>query len=364
VRQYSEGGWIGVEKESNGAWYGEQLTEAFGVAGLALGLLGLPALRAGERRRALLVAVFPLLYGAVLLAMSMVVKRNLLPFLPPAAALLGVGVAALVRFAGARLPRARLAVAAALCTAAVATPLVAVVEQDLRLSLPGTRALATDWIRDHLPPGAGIVKESYTPRLEGDFDVLQTRFAARVEPEDLWSGRYDYVLLADAAYGRFLDPANLQKEHQRIYAERYRQLLSLPEAFTVDGGALRLGPGLSLRVLAAPDAPAVYERRFSAADASYLAGVERESAGTLRFTGPGQWAMFKDRFAAGRYAVTVSTPRPGAAAVRILDVAGVEVLPAQPPPLDLSLTAPGKLFVYVTLPAGDPLSGVVVTLRR
>ena len=46
VRQYAESGWIGVEKNSNAAWYGGKLLETFGIGALLLGAAGMCCLDA------------------------------------------------------------------------------------------------------------------------------------------------------------------------------------------------------------------------------------------------------------------------------------------------------------------------------
>ena len=91
------------------------------------------------------------------------------------------------------------------------------------LARPTTREVAKDWIRAHLPPGASIAKESYTPDFpEGTFQVFHRRFVTRLTLAEL--ARFDYVLVANAAYGRFADPARLNKPHQREMAVRYAEI--------------------------------------------------------------------------------------------------------------------------------------------
>ncbi len=361
VRQYADAGWIGVEKDSNASWYAGKTWEAFGAGALALGLAGVFVLAPGARRRWLLLAAFPVIYGLLLISMAMVVKRNLLPFLPPAAALLAAGAAALTAWIAARWPRLRWAAAAAVGVVVLAEPWAAVIAQDLSLVRAGTRQVMVDWVREHVPAGAGIVKESYTPRLDGPFDVLQTRFAARVEPSDLWSGRYDFVLLADSAYARFLDPENLRKEHQRIYAERYRRLLALPEVFGIAGGASRLGPGLSLRRLV-PDPPRWQTaRRFAAGDAVLLGGAALRpvdlGAGAIVFSAGDQLAVFKDFFAAGRYRVSAEIDGASVGRLRIVDADSRVVLESgEPRSATFELAAPARLFVQVGLDPPAALS--------
>src|SRR6185295_12524898 len=101
VNQYGRGGWLGVMPDSNALYYAQQLLASFGWPLVLLGLAGLFALPKEKRRLALWLLPYPAVFLALLVAMNMVVKRNLYPVVPIAAALLGTGVAVWM----ARLPR-------------------------------------------------------------------------------------------------------------------------------------------------------------------------------------------------------------------------------------------------------------------
>ena len=359
LRQYAGSSWIGAAKDSNALWYGGKLLECFGLGALLLGCAGVFALRGEMRRRFWVLMVFPLVYGALIGSMTVAVKRNVLPLLPIAAALLGVGLAAFGSWLARRWPRRRLWLQASVALAALAVPAVAVVRQDLSLTRPGTREVVVDWVNEHLPPGAGIVKESFTPSFDPSrFVVKQKRYAVRVDPAELWSGRYDFVLITANAYGRFLREANLQKESQRVVAERYRALLAQPEVLSVAPGPLHLGPGFSLRRLDPPNAGFRRERDFAAAEAAFLSGpVLVKRAGALVFRAPGQSALFKEFLEAERFAVSVEGDGVSGGTLRAVTL-------ANEPLGELSLDAPGasfrvpsrqKVFLYVQLPPGGRL---------
>ena len=88
ARQYGQGGWLGVTPDNNAWFYAKALVESFGWPAVAVGLAGLAGLKAGARRPVLWMLPFPAGYLALLIAMSMVVKRNLYPVVPILAALL------------------------------------------------------------------------------------------------------------------------------------------------------------------------------------------------------------------------------------------------------------------------------------
>jgi hypothetical protein len=174
----------------------------------------------------------------------MVVKRNLYPAIPALAVFLGVGIATFVERL--RQPGLRIALAAGLAVVCLWLPVDRTGRQAIGLARPSTREVAADWIRVTVPRGSSIVKESYTPNFPpGEYEVLHRRFVTRLSLAEL--RRFDYVLVANAAYIRFQDPAALTRPHQRQMAERYREIFQsfelVKEWLPTD---LRTGPVLRL----------------------------------------------------------------------------------------------------------------------
>lgn len=387
VHQYGRGGWIGVVKESNGLFYLENLAESFGWPALVAGLAGLALLGRERLGRLLWLLPFPALYWLLICSMNMVVKRNLYPALPALAAFLGAGLGALVAFAW----RPRRDSANAAGTAATARPAAltlalrgsavlvvlacftlpvwATAEQAAGLIQPTTREQAAGWIRQHLPPGARIVKEAYTPELDPrEFAMLENRFAGRFTLEELRDGDNDYLLLAGDAYQRFLNPELTVKPHQRQIAQRYQAILDgwhpIEEWFPSD---TRLGPILKLYRLEPLPGDCAPSHEMPAADAFVPDSTMRVGEERVVFTA-GQWAMVKGCFPAGVYTLTArGTGLPGGAGeVRVVSLEsgevgrfplrGVNVGNAGP----LTLSRPGKYLFYLYLPAGSTLDGVAV----
>lgn len=249
VHQYGRGGWLGVMPESNPRFYGGHLAESFGWLAMVLGLAGFFVTRRTDLLRRLWMLPYPLVYLALIASMNMVVKRNLYPVIPIVAVLLGAGLA---EWAGRllALPRPAFALRAALVSlfalACLWRPAEATVRQDASFASPSTREEALAWIRSHVPRGASILKESYTPDFApGEYQISHLRFAGRLSPEEL--RQFQYVLLASAAYQRFLDIESLRRPHQQEIARNYGEIFRTFELVRQwEPAETQLGPELRL----------------------------------------------------------------------------------------------------------------------
>lgn len=249
LRQYSKGGWIGVMPESQLEYYFKLCVEAVGLVALLSLILAPLIMTARLRRRWLVTATYPTLYLALLLAMSMVVKRNLAPAIPILATLAGVAlVATATKIAGRWAGPQRTACTTALVVLALAAPTWATAHQLVGLTRLSTREVALRWMVDSLPRGTRVLRESYTPRLPPDhFFLRKARFAAKVPTEEIEAEQYQYVLLAGNAFGRFLDPDQHTQPHHGVMAQRYRYMFDhYQEVKTFEPGPWRRGPTLWL----------------------------------------------------------------------------------------------------------------------
>jgi hypothetical protein len=396
ARQYGRGGWLGVMPDSNAAFYGGELLSTFGWPAVAvgvsgLGLLAVRGLRAGhgERRRApglaglLWLAVYPVAFLALIASMNMVVKRNLYPVLPILAVYLGVGMAAWLELAAELASRSPLVPAwrwgrwavTILALACLWPPVELTARQTVGYVSPTTREDAAAWIGHHLPLGASIVKESYTPDFPaGRFAVSQQRLAGRIPIPELRDPQNDYLLLSSAAYARFRDPAALFTDNQRELAHRYDEIFrtfALVKEWVP--GELQLGPVLRLYRIDPDPAACVPGAELAAADAFMPDESMRPASDRpdrpLRYTAPGQWSLFRACLPAGRYRLGMLGELRPPASVRVTDATGsqldqLEVKPAGGPGpagvADFELKRPGKVLLYVDLGSGSRLRAVNV----
>ncbi len=367
ARQYAFHGWIGVTPQSNVAFYLEILIESFGALSLVLGLLGALALDRVARGRWLRMAVFPALFLGLLFSMAMVVKRNLYPAMPPLAVLLGVGLTAGAVWLRGRLPERaaalRFAVAPLLVLLCFAPAAWRTAIETIGYARDSTRDLAVDWMLANLPPGARIVKEQYAPNLpEGAYEIVPTRFAARLTLGEIREAGNDYLLLASDAYKRFLNPDLLSKEHHHEIADRYKTILgTYPKIGEWIPNRIRLGPIVQLYRLEPLPADCRPGGPILARDA-HVPDPRMRTGGIVAFQLPGQWVLFKGCFAAGKYAFRLDGTATGPGSLRVVDAANRKVVeaPLGAEPVAIDLPVQGKYFFYVSLPVGSRLQGVIL----
>ena len=379
VRQYAGGGWIGVMPENIPAYYTAELTASFGIPAVVLGIAGLlffrsPAaapspglagpLRATDRRRLLWLLAFPAAYLALIASMNMVVKRNLYPAIPPLAAVLGIGLATVLYRLRLRWPRWKGAGATVIVLVALAYPARETLLQTASFTRPSTREAAAAWIRENLPQGVAVLKESYTPRqgLQG-YALWQIRFVGRLTLDEIRDPSQDYLLLAKSAYGRFLRDEILTKDHHFEIAARYREILDTFELIAeFPPSDTRLGPWLELYRIPNLPVPPSPELSLPAALAFIPDGSMRpEGAGTIRFTRRGQWAAFKTPLAAGRYRLELVGELATAPRLRIFTVGGQVLAEDLQEPFEITLPAEEKVLVQVFAEEGDHLGELRLT---
>ncbi len=321
-RQYARGGWIGVQPDSNLLWYGREIVSSFGWPALGLGLIGVAFLARDQRRRWLLMSVYPAVYLTLIFSMSMVVRRNLQAVLPALAVLVGTAVAATVARTGRR--GVSQAAGVALAVFALALPVWRTSAWTISQTRPGTRQLARDWIDENIPEGASLIGERYAPvPNEERYAFMSRRFAAWIDPEEMRSGKWDYLILARPAYGRFVEATSFRREHEEALKHRYLEMLQFPRAAEFLPSALTSGPHLSIHYLQPEHPRYLDERLFLPDEATFIShpDLRRDGPGKpLQYTLRWQFAVFKDFFAAGSYRVELGmNPPPKEGYLHVVD---------------------------------------------
>ena len=374
VRQYGQGGWIGVMPSSNTAYYFAQLSHNFGWVVWPLAVLGFFGLSRTQRRRWLELLPFPAAYLLLIGSMNMVVVRNLFPVIPAAAVLLGSAVAGCLALAarGGWLHRIGLGrldrrwVGATILLVLLVVPALRTGRQTVAMARPSTRDAMDTWIRTHLPRGAGILKESYTPNFPKVwFPTLEQRFALRLPEAAFENPGWDFILLADHAHGRFFRPENQTYQQREWYESLFASNTLVHEEIP---DPLRRGPKLLLYRLDREIEPAD-ALRFAPGDAFLpnpaMAQRRGEAVERIGFERDGQFAMVRGLLGSGDHRLSIAGQVAGGR-VEIRDLANgvVADLPvaveAGGASIDFTWPEEGKAFFYLYLAAGSGFDGVVV----
>lgn len=203
-------GHIGAQGDALGTNIG-WIAGSFGL--LLLGLLGLWWVRA--RHQIVIIAVFVIAYFALLSSVVVRFERNLLPLIPALAVLVVLGGLAIWDRARARWGRVGTALMAAVVAIAVVWMAVGSAHQ-IRASLTDQKAQATAWLRSHVPAGATVVIDPYSPYLDPSrwhVVVLPEAHAAGVtypqwfvlaNPVALSAAHPDVVVETNDGSGRYL----------------------------------------------------------------------------------------------------------------------------------------------------------------
>jgi 4-amino-4-deoxy-L-arabinose transferase-like glycosyltransferase len=259
-----------AEGKTSLARYLKLLEGDLGPEGIALVVLGAVLLVRRDPRGLAVVLAFPLVYLLFVGRFPVFFPRNLAPVVPGLALLAGAGLVTPIRAAAtaprqgrreARRRAAWIAVAAAVAlvgASGLVRHATASISHVRTVTLPDTRWAALHWVSVHVPPGARVVREPHTPEVELITSGGRPRYRVKVLS---WSvtdlslaalSGYDYVVLSDAMYGRFLrDP-----ERYPTQAARYRALFAgfkLEGEFAPEPGRTT---GPVIRVYRVPHGPA------------------------------------------------------------------------------------------------------------
>jgi hypothetical protein len=175
-----------------------------------------------------------------------------------------------------------------------------------------------------VPEGASLIRERYTPRPDEEVHgFMSRRFAAWMDPEDMRSGEWDYLILAQPAYSRFVNAKSFRWEHQEEYKRRYLELLDFPKVAEFSPSTLTSGPLLSIHRIESNPPSYLGDRLFLPDEATFIShpDLRRDGEGKpLQYTFRWQFAVFKDFFLAGEYRIELGmNPPPKQGYLHVID---------------------------------------------
>jgi 4-amino-4-deoxy-L-arabinose transferase-like glycosyltransferase len=229
--------------ESSGVsfgFYADTLLAGVGIVAMILALAGCVALLQRDRRALVAAVGFPVLYFVLVGAYPVRFDRHAVALVPFAAALGGVGLAAMVDALGndetTALPRR---LGRALAVALTVLVFASAVGQASRawthvhdVTLPDTRWLAKEWVEENLPAGSRVAREHYTPPLDRSrFAVTELGYFGLSEGIPLG---HDYALASSDDFGRFF--AHPERYPRRVAGyTRFFSTQELVKEFVPDG---------------------------------------------------------------------------------------------------------------------------------
>ncbi|HXF70054.1 MAG TPA: glycosyltransferase family 39 protein [Thermoflexus sp.] len=241
ARHYSTGH-AGMEGNTL-KWYLEYMWRTAGIIYI-LALLEILRGAYSRSKETVLLSIFPIVYFAFI---SNFIVRNDRTFLPLTPFLFLLAASFLVRL----IDRAsklqsqtsrELSISAIICLTIISLifPISKTITDTIRLTIVDSRETARIWINNHLPAGAKLAIESYSPFVDPSrFSVHGFGRIIDHEPEWYVEQGFDYLIFSQGMYGRFyLDPERYQSEISKY--ENFFQRFDLVKIFTDGNYEIRL----------------------------------------------------------------------------------------------------------------------------
>jgi hypothetical protein len=240
-------------------FYADAMRTRFGAGPLVIGVLGIGLLTRWRPRVAAIVLVFPVALFLFMGAYPVRFDRNIVSLVSFAAVTAGSALAfvvALIRDSSrTTLVKAGGAVVAAVIVGALAYGSFDQLQRSRAytslVTLPHTRWLAKGWIEEHLPAGARIAREFYTPSIDAKkFQVDEVGYWGLIRTPQI--EQYDYLIASSDDFARFVDHADRYPEQ----AAAYYRIFDRYELVKTFVGDWRTSTGPEIRVYRRPGAGA------------------------------------------------------------------------------------------------------------
>ena len=212
-------GHAGAEGDSF-RWYTEFLWNQFGVL-LLLGIAGIFYSIIARSWAGVVVALFPLVYFAIVSQFTVHFDTTILPVTPFILLMAALPLTAVYNSIAKRWSAVRPAIGGAfvLLIGFLGLPLfTASANYDATVSEVNGHAEARLWIDEHLPPGSRVAVESYSPYVDpAKFTVEGVESMISHPPDWYEQNGYEYLVFSYGTYGRFFESPDRYPEFVAQY---------------------------------------------------------------------------------------------------------------------------------------------------
>jgi 4-amino-4-deoxy-L-arabinose transferase-like glycosyltransferase len=231
LRHYYVIGHAGADGEGligQARWYLGKLLTTMGILPL-FALIGVLKDVSQRRWVAIILIAFPAIYLPLIIRPRVHTIMMLTPILPFLALLAARGFATIWRHRPTH-GNARWLVTVGLLVTLLAVPWLQTLSTVHMFARPEVRTLAREWIVEHLPIGARIAMESYTPLLPDRFDVVFIADKLADHPPEWYvENQFDLVVASSATYGRYYTNALEYSEDASKYDQLFETFALLVE---------------------------------------------------------------------------------------------------------------------------------------
>ncbi len=243
----------GQEGPANHWWYARNLfSHILGPSLSIAALAGLVRSLLRPARQGFVLLSFPLLYFAFVSSFTVRFERQMMPILPFAAVWAGLACDAAGRWLAERChawqkPALERCIIPGLVLLVGVWPLLVVLQDSYRFSLPDTRSVASEWIEKNLRRGT-LAREEFTPQMP-NLPASQVRYEPwGIAKRGLEAWRAEgvtYLIVSSWLYGLyFTDP---EKYHTQV--EGYQRIFQLPLVVEFVPGKTHRGPRIGIYAL-------------------------------------------------------------------------------------------------------------------
>jgi len=219
VRHYYVLGHAGAEGDVSSIWYIRKLILNTGLIPV-LALMSFAVESIKRRGLMIVLAIFPIAYFVLIATARVHTTIALTPLLPLLSLFAARGFMLFWEWIKRKIARSLFLNVFTVVSllALLMVPFIQTIRTVYHFAQPEIRTIAEEWMKEHLPNGARIAAESYTPLLSDFFEVTYVPRLIDHPPEWYILQGFDYLVASSAMYGRYYASANTGNYKDEILA--------------------------------------------------------------------------------------------------------------------------------------------------